>query len=69
MTINQKYSRVPNKRTGRNKSIGWNFSQNLIKVQDGDEPNNSIAREFLTQCNKRIGWGKKYRVELFGNIQ
>ena len=52
------YSRLPNKRTGPNKSIGWNFSQNLIKVQEGDEPNNSIAKEFLTQCNKHIGWGK-----------
>ena len=42
------YYRLPNKRTSRNKSIGWNFSQNLIKVQEGDEPNNSIARVFLT---------------------
>ena len=64
------YSRIPNISIGRNKSIGWNFSQNLIKVWDEDEPNNSIARKFLTQCNKHIGWEKKkYRVELFGNIQ
>ena len=47
---------VQNISIGQNNNIGWNFSQNLIKVLEEDEPNNSIVREFLTHCNKRIGW-------------
>ena len=29
------YSSVPNKRTGPNKRVGWNFDKNQISVQGG----------------------------------
>ena len=70
LSANALYSRVPNKRVVRNKSVGGKFSQIRIKMQDGINEqvetfskklinmqggNSSVGRNIDSLPNKHVG--------------